>query len=286
MPLPPFAQIPNKNAEKAQASGQSLHAQQMTTRNLDEAEGMAKLKHMMKANPNWQVNMNAVAQRELLCSPTPYSEVYRGEWAGFEVAVKRPFEQSYPPEVLDKLNAEITALRCGFCSITTNREPSQWSIAKCFHRTCNRSLVAPSRPIPSVSFPKSCLFRSFRSCTTRASTWTSAKVPCLCLLGLFGLLFIGFALLFVVVFHCLTTSSKTALKFALDTAKGLQFLHDNNLAHMSLKSTNLVVTDDLAVKLIDYGMSAVFNNSLDQERIYEPQWIAPEGRFLFCGSSS
>lgn len=36
------------------------------------------------------------------------------------------------------------------------------------------------------------------------------------------------------------------------------------------------MTTDLQIRLTDYGMTDIFNNSVNREKIYEPYWIAPE----------
>ena len=72
---------------------------------------------------------------------------------------------------------------------------------------------------------------------------------------------------------------RLALKFVMEVAKGLAYLHEQQppIAHKNLKSTNILVTEDLTLKLTDYGANYVFNSATNRDRLFEPQWFAPEG---------
>lgn len=68
---------------------------------------------------------------------------------------------------------------------------------------------------------------------------------------------------------CLSSSSthassldwKTRFSIALDVAKGLAFLHENNLIHLNIKPQNILLDDKFVAKLSDYGLSRL----MDQE---------------------
>ena len=55
--------------------------------------------------------------------------------------------------------------------------------------------------------------------------------------------------------------SNDILKIFIDVSNGLKFLHDNNLVHLDIKPTNILVDKDTyKAYLIDYGLSCVYNN--------------------------
>ena len=79
-------------------------------------------------------------------------------------------------------------------------------------------------------------------------------------------------------------SPQQQLTMALDTAKGMAFLHASGLLHRDLKSLNLLLTDPVNgpndrvhVKITDFGISVAY----DQDRLMTGQmgtchWMAPE----------
>ncbi|XP_024358978.1 serine/threonine/tyrosine-protein kinase HT1 [Physcomitrium patens] len=70
---------------------------------------------------------------------------------------------------------------------------------------------------------------------------------------------------------------KTMLSMALDIAKGMEFLHSQGVVHRDLKSENIVLTDDLHLKLTDFGVGCLEtecdSNSADTGTY---RWMAPE----------
>ena len=66
------------------------------------------------------------------------------------------------------------------------------------------------------------------------------------------------------------------IKFALQLATGLKFLHDNNIAHYDLKPENVMINvDDDIVKIIDFGGIHYAN---EQSKIYlkgSPAYLSP-----------
>lgn len=51
--------------------------------------------------------------------------------------------------------------------------------------------------------------------------------------------------------------------FSLDLVNALEFIHDNNIVHMDLKPSNIIVTDNLICKLADFGCSIKLNNIIN-----------------------
>lgn len=67
------------------------------------------------------------------------------------------------------------------------------------------------------------------------------------------------------------------LKFALDTARGMQYLHARcKIIQRDLKSRNLLVDDSLNVKICDFGLSRYSESVQDYTACGTPYWAAPE----------
>ena len=55
----------------------------------------------------------------------------------------------------------------------------------------------------------------------------------------------------------------TAVRIAIDAARGLQHLHELGIVHRDIKPENLITQDDGTTKLLDLGIAAVFEESAD-----------------------
>lgn len=70
---------------------------------------------------------------------------------------------------------------------------------------------------------------------------------------------------------------KTVLSMALDVAMGMEYLHSQGVVHRDLKSENLVLTEDLHLKLTDFGVGCLEtecdSRSADTGTY---RWMAPE----------
>lgn len=63
----------------------------------------------------------------------------------------------------------------------------------------------------------------------------------------------------VLMHHDGTIPWRRKLQFALDTAKGMAYLHDSNVIHRDLKSHNLLVSSQWRVKIADFGTSRLLD---------------------------
>eukprot|EP00249_Psilotum_nudum_P019723 c27389_g1_i1 orf=411-1784(+) len=72
-------------------------------------------------------------------------------------------------------------------------------------------------------------------------------------------------------------SLQVVVSIALDIARGMKYLHSQGVIHRDLKSENLVLTDDLHVKVADFGISCLesqWDNMKGFMGTY--RWMAPE----------
>ncbi|KAF5280518.1 hypothetical protein FQA39_LY18026 [Lamprigera yunnana] len=74
---------------------------------------------------------------------------------------------------------------------------------------------------------------------------------------------------------------KNIVKYGLDICEGLQYCHDNQLLHLDLKPTNVILCENHICKLCDFGNS-IFLDRRKQENFYlgTVMYVAPE---LFQG---
>jgi len=67
------------------------------------------------------------------------------------------------------------------------------------------------------------------------------------------------------------------LKWALQTAKGMEYLHSKQLMHRDLKSYNILLDEDKSIRIIDFGASRLVDaKSMMTSTIGTLTWMAPE----------
>lgn len=72
-------------------------------------------------------------------------------------------------------------------------------------------------------------------------------------------------------------SLKLAVDMALDIARGMEYLHSQGVIHRDLKSENLVIADDLCVKITDFGVACFeWETSAMTDDVGTYRWMAPE----------
>ncbi|KAF3561067.1 hypothetical protein DY000_02012011 [Brassica cretica] len=75
---------------------------------------------------------------------------------------------------------------------------------------------------------------------------------------------------------------QTLLKVALDVAKGMCYLHQNNIIHRDLKTANLLMDEHGLVKVADFGVARVqIESGVMTAETGTYRWMAPEIPYAF-----
>ncbi|CAI9111012.1 OLC1v1011143C1 [Oldenlandia corymbosa var. corymbosa] len=74
-----------------------------------------------------------------------------------------------------------------------------------------------------------------------------------------------------------TFKLSTLLKVAIDVAKGMNYLHQNNIIHRDLKTANLLMDEHEVVKVADFGVARVVSQTgVMTAETGTYRWMAPE----------
>ena len=65
------------------------------------------------------------------------------------------------------------------------------------------------------------------------------------------------------------------MKYALESARAIEYLHSNGFIHRDIKSPNILISDDDRAVLADFGLSRFVSKEMSYE-IGTIQWMAPE----------
>ncbi|PWA58032.1 protein tyrosine kinase family protein [Artemisia annua] len=158
-----------------------------------------------------------------------YGEVYRGDWHGTDVAVKKFLDQEITTESLEEFRSEVRIMK-------RVRHPNVVLFMGAVTRVPHLSIV-------TEFLPRGSLYKLLRRPNNQLDF-------------------------------------RRRLKMALDTARGMNYLHNCSpvIVHRDLKSPNLLVDKNWVVKVCDFGLSRMKNSTFLSSRSTAgtAEWMAPE----------
>ncbi|KAM0829709.1 hypothetical protein ACQ4PT_066712 [Festuca glaucescens] len=201
-----------------------------TERTSDKSSGTesAKSESALDQVADFEMQLEEIAIGERIGLGS-FGEVYRGEWHGTEVAVKKFLQQDISSDALEEFRAEVRIM-------LRLRHPNVVLFMGAITRVPNLSIV-------TEFLPRGSLFRLIHRPNNQLD-------------------------------------EKRRLRMALDVARGMNYLHNCSpvVVHRDLKSPNLLVDKNWVVKVCDFGLSRMKNNTFLSSRSTAgtAEWMAPE----------
>jgi len=170
--------------------------------------------------------------------------VHRARWRGSDVAVKQLLACAQQPlaasaaDHADNADAGVADFEAEVAMMAALRHPNV-----CLFMGC--CLTPPTRAIVTEFVPRGSLWDLLRD--GDPATVAALALPA------------------------------APLRMAADAARGCAYLHASEVVHRDLKSANLLVTDDLRVKVADFGLARVKARAQTMTgQMGTMQWMAPE----------
>ncbi|KAK8597564.1 hypothetical protein V6N13_094967 [Hibiscus sabdariffa] len=216
-----------------------------------------------------------------------YGEVYRADWNGTEVAVKKFLDQDFSGDALVQFKCEVEIM-------LRLRHPNVVLFMGAVTRSPNFSILTEFLPRPMN--PENDL----NSCTLYSVSIEMLSIFCpyvMFLIHLQPCMVLGACTLCFAVYEndesfpggslykLLHRSNpqldeRRRMRMALDVAKGMNYLHTSNptIVHRDLKTPNLLVDKNWVVKVCDFGLSRMKHHTFlsSKSTAGTPEWMAPE----------
>ncbi|KAJ3694917.1 hypothetical protein LUZ60_000294 [Juncus effusus] len=158
-----------------------------------------------------------------------FGEVYKGDWHGTEIAVKKFLHQDISSDALEEFRSEVRIMK-------RLRHPNVVLLMGAVTKVPNLSII-------TEFLPRGSLFRLIHRPNNQLD-------------------------------------EKRRLRMALDVARGMNYLHNCTpmVVHRDLKSPNLLVDKNWVVKVCDFGLSRMKQNTFLSSRSTAgtAEWMAPE----------
>ncbi|XP_059160585.1 uncharacterized protein LOC131944095 [Physella acuta] len=65
-------------------------------------------------------------------------------------------------------------------------------------------------------------------------------------------------------------------QFTIQILEGVKYLHENNILHLDIKGTNILMLDESSIKLTDFGLSTIYNEEGVEAERGTTRYMAPE----------
>jgi len=76
-------------------------------------------------------------------------------------------------------------------------------------------------------------------------------------------------------------SWKMLISMLLDVANAMEYIHENNMLHRDLKSSNLLIAEDYSIKVADFGVSRFMDTSISSKGMTRPKMMTQCGTWCY-----